>query len=433
MDKVQKTKNTEIHIESVKDFGTLKIHQLDRSQFWYCRFRYEKKIVRKSLKTSDKKEAIKLAKVLYANVMSGVDTTTVISKTDFEKISRQHLKVVKNRCERGELSEKKYKQDLTFFEKYLLPNFKNVNFKDITYQMLTDLANKLSTENKWSSNTLKIHFSFIRVLMTHAVKTGVIQTIPPIPKFTTIDNVRSWFSTTEYKKLHTFVRNNIGKEYIIYQGQKQTPRKLLITEEIYDLILFSMNTFIRPTDAKILKHNHISIQTNNNVYLRLTPPSTKRHTSPYVSMIRAVDVYLNIIDRQKKQDSYKSDGYVFGSQYDTVSGRQYWLNIVELTFRKILEDIDLYVTSQGETRSLYSLRHSSISLRILESENLDTLTLARNSRTSSEMLERFYTKHLQPEMMVEKIQSHTNIKLQEADDELQNNIRKRLGLIEQNG
>ena len=150
-------------------------------------------------------------------------------------------------------------------------------------------------------------------------------------------------------------------------------------------------------------------------------------------MIRAVDVYLNIIDRQKKQDSYKSDGYVFGSQYDTVSGRQYWLNIVELTFRKILEDIDLYVTSQGETRSLYSLRHSSISLRILESENLDTLTLARNSRTSSEMLERFYTKHLQPEMMVEKIQSHTNIKLQEADDELQNNIRKRLGMIEQNG
>ena len=78
MDKVQKTKNTEIHIESVKDFGTLKIHQLDRSQFWYCRFRYEKKIVRKSLKTVDKKEAIKLAKVLYANVMSGVDTTTVI-------------------------------------------------------------------------------------------------------------------------------------------------------------------------------------------------------------------------------------------------------------------------------------------------------------------------------------------------------------------
>jgi hypothetical protein len=37
--------------------------------------------------------------------------------------------------------------------------------------------------------------------------------------------------------------------------------------------------------------------------------------------------------------------------------------------------------------------------------DLDLLTLARNARTSVEMIERFYANHLTPEMNVAKIQS----------------------------
>jgi hypothetical protein len=43
--------------------------------------------------------------------------------------------------------------------------------------------------------------------------------------------------------------------------------------------------------------------------------------------------------------------------------------------------------------------------RLTKGDKIDSLTLAKNARTSVEMLERFYAKHLTPEMNVDKLQS----------------------------
>lgn len=57
------------------------------------------------------------------------------------------------------------------------------------------------------------------------------------------------------------------------------------------------------------------------------------------------------------------------------------------------------------TRSLYSLRHTCIMYRLLYGEGLNLLTLARNARTSTEMIECFYASHLEGEMNTEILQS----------------------------
>jgi hypothetical protein len=44
-------------------------------------------------------------------------------------------------------------------------------------------------------------------------------------------------------------------------------------------------------------------------------------------------------------------------------------------------------------------------LRLLNAENLDSLTLARNARTSVEMIDRFYAKPLTGEMNVDLLHS----------------------------
>jgi hypothetical protein len=46
--------------------------------------------------------------------------------------------------------------------------------------------------------------------------------------------------------------------------------------------------------------------------------------------------------------------------------------------------------------------------RLLNSEGLDLMTLARNARTSVEMIDRFYASHLTPEMKVTELQSLKN-------------------------
>ena len=61
-------------------------------------------------------------------------------------------------------------------------------------------------------------------------------------------------------------------------------------------------------------------------------------------------------------------------------------------FNRILEDEGLRVDRQGNRRTLYSLRHSYISFRLLE--GADIYQIAKNCRTSVEMIEKHYAAHL---------------------------------------
>jgi hypothetical protein len=58
----------------------------------------------------------------------------------------------------------------------------------------------------------------------------------------------------------------------------------------------------------------------------------------------------------------------------------------------------------GQTRTLYSLRHTAIMFRLLYGRGIDLLTLARNARTSVQMIEKFYAANLTAEMNIDLIQ-----------------------------
>ena len=74
-------------------------------------------------------------------------------------------------------------------------------------------------------------------------------------------------------------------------------------------------------------------------------------------------------------------------------------------FDIVLALTNLKISNVGEPRTLYSLRHSSIMFRLMFGRAVDTLTLARNARTSPEMIDRFYAAPLQGEMNVGELQS----------------------------
>jgi len=60
--------------------------------------------------------------------------------------------------------------------------------------------------------------------------------------------------------------------------------------------------------------------------------------------------------------------------------------------------------SNGSARTLYSLRHTAITLRLLYGRKVDLLTLARNARTSVQMIDRFYASDLSAEMNIDLLQ-----------------------------
>ena len=43
-------------------------------------------------------------------------------------------------------------------------------------------------------------------------------------------------------------------------------RNITVTSDLYNLIVFMVNSFVRPTDIKVLKHKHVEIVRGDNTY-----------------------------------------------------------------------------------------------------------------------------------------------------------------------
>jgi integrase len=61
-------------------------------------------------------------------------------------------------------------------------------------------------------------------------------------------------------------------------------------------------------------------------------------------------------------------------------------------FKTILDEENLRVDREGRPRTAYSLRHTYICLRLME--GADIYQIAKNCRTSVEMIEKYYASHI---------------------------------------
>jgi hypothetical protein len=388
----------------VGGFGTLTIYKMAASPFWYARYYEDGKIVRRSLKVADKKEAIKAAKKVFVELKHRKMNKLPFTKgSGFEVCARGLARENDAKLKRGELSKQKIAYDAARLETDLLPHFGKYELSDIDYAVISDYINKLSTADRpLSINTLKIHLSHIKTILKYAQRVGVITALPAFPKLKTVDTARSWFNSKEYTALHTKGRSLVGQKVRINTKANKFLRNVEITQEVYDLIIFMTNSFIRPTDIKVLKHKHVAAIRGQDTYLRLTHPPTKNHGSPVVTMAKAVEVYDGLLKRQLDEGFGKADDYLFCPHQ---LNRDYALRDLTRQFDQVLKAANLKEGPNGDARTLYSLRHTCIMFRLINGEGLDLLTLARSARTSVEMIDRFYAKHLTAEMNITQLQS----------------------------
>src|SRR5262249_40383228 len=108
------------------------------------------------------------------------------------------------------------------------------------------------------------------------------------------------------------------------------------------------------------------------------------------TMPEAVSIYEAI---RKRYPDAKGEDYIFLPQYPN---RETASDIMQRQFRELLDRADLRNdTHTGKPHSLYSLRHTAICMRIINSEGkVNIFTLAKNAGTSVDQVERFYARHL---------------------------------------
>lgn len=251
-----------------------------------------------------------------------------------------------------------------------------------------------STKGKLSPFTLRRHVSAVAGILRLAAERQLISAIPPMPRIKAKDAPRAWFPAAEYRRLCT-TAHALGQN-AQRRGDSQDAADW---HELGDLIALLVNSFLRPGEWKNLRHRHIAADRRGpNPHLLIVLERSKTGARTVASMPSGVKIYDRIVARS----GCSPDDHLFLNRY---SNRQTAQDKVWRLFRKLLEKTGLRFDPHGRARTLYSLRHTSLMLRLLRAENLDLLTLARAGGTSVPMLERFYLSHLGPAMKLADLQS----------------------------
>jgi len=251
-------------------------------------------------------------------------------------------------------------------------------------------------EKGLKAGTINPIMSFVSMVLKLAEDEQHLRAAPKAPRAKQKDRPRPAFSKEDYNRLlNGLIRIEAGKPAIIVKGQPIGP-------ELRWIVTFLVNSFLRPGDIFELRYRHVDVcrTDDGQPYLRLNLPSSKGHSAPVITMPAAAKIYARIVSQRRRPPA--PDDFVFLPERQN---RSYAKELVRRQFSAALTHLGLKVTANGAERSLYSLRHSAIMYRLLQSDGLDTLTLARNCRTSVEMIDRFYASSLTAEMNRDRLHS----------------------------
>lgn len=221
-------------------------------------------------------------------------------------------------------------------------------------------------------NTVHQEIVVIRQVLKAAVRYRWLDAMPdlsePYKKSGKISH-RAWFSPDEYKQLYEATRE-----------RAKHPKKIRYkheSEQLHDFVLFMANTGLRPDEAKRLQYRDVVIAFDDGLKETILEIEVrgKRGVGYCKSMPGAVEPFRRLVKRNKP----KPDDVIFGK----------WQRVI---FDNVLKEIGLKKDRDGQARTAYSLRHTYICLRLME--GADIYAIAKNCRTSVEMIEKYYASHL---------------------------------------
>jgi integrase len=255
-----------------------------------------------------------------------------------------------------------------------------------------------------SASTIKRALVSVRQVLKHGIKLGLIHQVPIFPTITYKDSPRPWFSPDEYEHLKNVAEELANRKpsddptqkIFVYKGER-------VTEETRDFIIFMVNSFLRPSDWVELKRKHITtsiLEKTKKPILVIHTPTSKTINTPVITMEAAAGVYAKLVARQDAQGTYGTESFVFLPHIDNRDRAE---KTMRALFNHILEEAKLRKNNADKNRTIYSLRHTAIAMRFLKGEGVDLLFLARNCRTSVEMIDRFYARHLSAMMAPERV------------------------------
>ncbi len=355
--------------------GKVQIYRRSNSRYWQCAASVSGKQHRNSTKEESLSAAKDVAEDWYLGLVGKRRSGELKVGKTVRKAAEQFTAEYETITE-GQRSPAWVRGHRDRLRIHLLPFFGDLVLSEVTAGKVQEYRlHRIATSRTGkppARNTIRNEIVTLNQVLKTAVRHEWLDHLPDLsPPYKTQGKVehRPWFSPKEYKQLYEATRKRARTETY--------PKYKKHAEDLHDFVLFMANTGLRPDEAYSIEHRDVEIELDRstNETILVIEARGKRGIGYCKSMPNAVRPYQRIVKRNKPSPTDK----VFPTNHLRM-------------FNTILEQEGLKYTRDGKRRTSYSLRHTYISLRLME--GADIYQVAKNCRTSVEIIEKHYAAHI---------------------------------------
>jgi integrase len=381
------TEPTLIHLRD----GEVVLFKRISSPLWQCRYKLaDGSWQRVSTKRASIEAAVSVATDLYDQARYRQRVGLAHRAHSFAQIAAATLHELRLLIDQGK-NKTAYHSYVSCIERYFLPYFQDKQIEEITH---TDIAEFEAWRSRQmgkqpNASTLNDFASAWSRLQQTAVDKGWISSQVAIPRLSTRglkSTPRPAFSRNEINHLLAFM------EAWSTEGRLAAEREIrpLLRDYVEMLLYTGMR---HGTEALGMCWNHIEWHTQDGKrYLRIWV-SGKTGGRWLIAKHKAIEPLQRLHQRQPTLAHLSFDDLLQSGcrelLFKTTSG--YQPHRIDGTFRRLLRDAGLLKDNVGQTRTLYSLRHTYATLELL-TKSIDIHTLSRQLGNSAAMIERHYSK-----------------------------------------
>lgn len=357
--------------------GRLHLYMREGSRFWQCSAFLADRNWRVSTKTDSLSEAKDIAEDWYLGLRGKLKAGTLKHERTFRQAADQFREEYESLVG-GERHPEYVEGHWRRLKNHLLPFFGNLGLSEVTRAKVQEYRIKRRKDTvpgkrtPPSRSTIHQEIVVLRQVLKTAELHGWISAIPNLSAaYKTSGKIahRAWFSPEEYKQLYEATRDRV-------ENPRHNKHRTAYVE-LHDYVLFMANTGLRPDESKRIEFRDVKIvddRDSGQTILEIDVRG-KRGVGFCKSMPGAVHPFQRVVKRRKPAPT----DLVFPNTHHEL-------------FNAILLEQDLKFDREGQYRTFYSLRHTYICLRLME--GADVYQVAKNCRTSVQMIEEFYASHI---------------------------------------
>jgi integrase len=371
--------------------GEVVLYRRSRSLLYQCRYKLaDGTWYRQSTRKASVEHAVAVACDLYDEARYRQRLGLAHQTHTFAQIAAVALVELRVKID-ASTGRTAYSDYVSCIEKYFLPYFKDKRLEELTHTDIVEfeLWRDRQMRRKPKASTLMNFASAWNKLLAVAVERGYISERVPVPKLMTKGEkgtTRPAFSEEEITLLLAFM------ETWQYKGLRDVEKEIrpLLRDYIEMLLLTGMR---HGTEAMGICWKHIEWHTDKGVrYLRIWVDG-KTGGRWLIAKHRAVDVLKRLHARQTDLKHISFDN-MFAERVPHLLFRfadGYQPPSMNGTFRRLMRDTGLLKNTEGQTRTLYSLRHTYATFELLR-HSTDIHTLSKQMGNSAAMIEKHYSK-----------------------------------------